>query len=138
MPSWRASAGGLAVHWGMPSASKPAPSSKSAAPSLRFTHSVALREQTLAVLAAVEGAEDALEHREALADLVVTLTHTGLDAYFMAPLKAAGAGFMLQQSANLGMAGAQQVMGSVIRNLVGRMDDPQLRSVCASLRGFMA
>lgn len=45
-----------------------------------------------------------------------------MNYYFMKPLKLAKAGFILQRSANLGMAGALQVMGSVIRNLVGRMD----------------
>lgn len=89
------------------------------------------------MLAAIEEAGDALAHRDALGDLVVELTHAGLDAFFLEPLKLAQPGFMVQQSANLGMAGARQVMGSVIRSIIGRMDDPQLRSVCGSIRGFM-
>lgn len=107
-------------------------------PFLRFTHSADLRARTLAILEAVEGAADATAHGQALADVVVELTHAGLDAYFMQPLKLAKTGFVVQQSANLGMAGARQVMGSVIRSIIGRMDDPQLRSVCESIRGFMA
>jgi hypothetical protein len=35
------------------------------------------------------------------------------------------------------MAGAQQVIGSVIRNIITRMDGPQLLSVVNSLRQFM-
>jgi hypothetical protein len=62
----------------------------------------------------------------------------GLDAYFLEPLEVAGAGFVTRQSAKLGLPGAQQVMGSVIRNIIGRMDGDQLRSVCGSIRGFMA
>lgn len=89
------------------------------------------------MLAAIEEAGDALAHRDVLGDLVVELTHAGLDAFFLEPLKLAQPGFMVQQSANLGMAGARQVMGSVIRSIIGRMDDPQLRSVCGSIRGFM-
>jgi len=89
------------------------------------------------VLAAIEEAGDALAHRDVLGDLVVELTHAGLDAFFLEPLKLAQPGFMVQQSANLGMAGARQVMGSVIRSIIGRMDDPQLRSVCGSIREFM-
>lgn len=89
------------------------------------------------MLAAIEEAGDALAHRDVLGDLVVELTHAGLDAFFLEPLKLAQPGFMVQQSANLGMAGARQVMGSVIRSIIGRMDDPQLRSVCGSIREFM-
>jgi hypothetical protein len=60
-----------------------------------------------------------------------------MDYYFMKPLKLAKVGFIVQQSANLGLAGAQQVMGSVIRNIIGRMDQPQLLSVCGSIRQLM-
>jgi len=67
----------------------------------------------------------------------VELTNSGLDYYFMKPLKLAKAGFIVQQSANLGLAGAQQVMGSVIRNIIGRMDRPQLLSVRGSIRQLM-
>lgn len=122
----------------MAASGKPKPHAKSADPHLRFHHSADLRKRTLAVLEALEGAEDPAEHRDELAEIVVELTHSGLDAYFMAPLKLAKAGFMVQQSANLGMAGAKQVMGSVIRNIIGRMEAPQLVSVCGSIRGFMA
>jgi len=108
-----------------------------ARPSLRFQLSEELHGRTLAVLKALEQAEDPLQDRDDLADLVVELTHSGLDAYFMEPLKQAKAGFVVQQSANLGMAGARQVMGSVVRNIIGRMDGPQLLSVCGSIRQFM-
>jgi len=72
-----------------------------------------------------------------LADLAVELTNTGLDYFFMQPLKLAKAGFIIQQSANIGLAGAKQVMGSVIRNIIGRMGASQLLSVCGSIRQLM-
>ena len=106
-------------------------------PFLRFYHSDALRKKTLAVLRALEQAEDALAHRGALADVVVELMNSGLDYYFMKPLKLAKAGFIVQKSASIGLAGAQQVIGSVIRNIIGRMDKPQLLSVCGSIRQLM-
>lgn len=112
----------------------PAPSEK---PFLRFYHSPALRKKTLAVLVSLEKAPDPTDHRDALADVVVELTNSGLDYCFMRPLGLAKVGFLVQQSANLGLAGAQQVMGSVIRNIIGRMDRPQLLSVCASIREMM-
>ena len=112
-------------------------SSKPSEPFLRFYHSRALRKNTLSLLDALEQAEDATAHRAALADVVVELTNSGMDYYFSKPLKRAKAGFIVQQSANLGLAGVQQVMGSVIRNIIGRMEGPQLLSVCGSIRQLM-
>jgi hypothetical protein len=106
-------------------------------PFLRFHHSAHLRRKTLSVVEALEQAENPIAHADALADLVVELTNTGLDAYFMQPLKLAKPGFVVEQSASLGMIGVQQVMGTVIRRVIGRMDGAQLRSVCASIGQFM-
>ncbi|MCV2358790.1 hypothetical protein LNV08_07335 [Paucibacter sp. TC2R-5] len=106
-------------------------------PSLRFMHSQAMRKQTLKVLSAMEQADAPGEHRAALADMVVVLMTAGMDFYFLAPLKQAKAGFVIQQSANLGMVGVQQLMGGVIRNIIGRMDGPALLSVCGSIRSMM-
>lgn len=47
-------------------------------PSLRFHHSTELRTRTLAVLDALESADDPTEHREALAEVVMELTDVGL------------------------------------------------------------
>jgi hypothetical protein len=116
------------------SSEPPRPSSK---PFLRFYYSDSLRKKTLSVLGTFKEAKDATAHRVALADVVVELTNSGMDYYFMKPLKLAKVGFLVQQSANLGLAGAQQVMGSVIRNIIGRMDQPQLLSVCGSIRQLM-
>jgi hypothetical protein len=113
------------------------PSEPSSRPFLRFHHSEGLRKKTLSILRDLEQAQDATAHREALADVVVELANSGMDCYFMEPLKLAKAGFIIEQSANLGLAGAQQVMGSVIRNIIGRMGGPQLLSVCGSIRQFM-
>lgn len=113
------------------------PSERSSKPFLRFHLSEGLREKTLSVIGDLERARDAAAHRGALADAVVELMKSGLDAYFMKPLHLAKAGFIVEQSANLGLAGAERVMGSVIRNIIGRMGGPQLLSVCGSIRQFM-
>ena len=55
----------------------------------------------------------------------------------MRSLKLAKPGFIVEQSANLGLAGVQQVMGSVVRQIIGRMDGPQLLSVTGSIRQLM-
>jgi hypothetical protein len=106
-------------------------------PFLRFYHSDALRKKTLSLLSAIEQAQDASVHRDALRSLVVELTNSGMDFYFMKPLKLAKPGFLVEQSASLGLAGVQQVMGSVVRQIIGRMDSPQLLSVCGSIRQLM-
>jgi hypothetical protein len=115
----------------------PAPSGSSAKPFLRFYHSAALRQRTLAVITSLESARDPTVHRGALADIAVELTNGGLDYFFLQPLKVAKAGFIVEQSASLGMTGVQQLMASVIRNVVGRMSGAQLLSVGKSLRQFM-
>jgi hypothetical protein len=106
-------------------------------PFLRFHHSHELRVRTLEVLVTVENAEQATTHSEELTELVLELTDHGMDQYFLQSLKATKANFMVQQSAALGLAGVQKVMGTVIRNILGRMDDRQLLVVCSSIRQFM-
>lgn len=118
-------------------AATPSTPGSSSRPFIRFYHSAALRRKTLSVLDALEKSPDASAHRDALADLVVELTSAGLDACFMQPLKAARAGFIVEQSASLGLSGANQVMGSVIRNIIGRMNAAQVLSVSGSVRQFM-
>lgn len=106
-------------------------------PFLRFYHSEALRHKTLAVLVLLEESDDPTDHGGELADMVIELMNSGMDYFFMQPLKESKAGFIVQQSANLGLAGAQQVIGSVIRKIIQRMDDAQLISVCGSIRRLM-
>ncbi len=109
---------------------------RTAEPSLRFYHSKALRAKTLAVLSSVERAKD-LQHRDELSDLVVELTNSGMDYYFLRPLKLAKAGFFVEQSAKVGMAATTRVLASVICSIIGRMDKPQLLAVCSYIRGLM-
>jgi hypothetical protein len=118
---------------------KPAskPSARPSRPFLRFYYPGSLHKKTLALLGKIERARDPTAHRDALADIVVELAASGLDYYFMKPLKLAKAGFILEQSASLGVAAVQQVMASVIRQIIGRMEGPQLLSVCRSIRLFM-
>jgi hypothetical protein len=55
----------------------------------------------------------------------------------MRSLKLAKVGFFVEQTANLGLGAAKQVFASVIRNIIGRLDGPQLLSVCATIRQLM-
>jgi hypothetical protein len=123
-----------------PGAAKRAPKKAAGAgpePFLRFHHSRELRARTLEVLEAVENAEKPAAHSGRLTDLVLELTDSGMDQYFLQSLKATKANFVVQQSAAIGLSGVQKVMGTVIRNIIGRMDDRQLIPVCGSIRQFM-
>jgi len=106
-------------------------------PSLRFFYSDELQAKTLQLLDTLEQAEDPKKHRGTLGELVVELTNTGMDYYFIKPLQLAGVGFVVQQSANLSMAAALKIIGSVIRNIIGRMDKAQLIAVCGYIRQLM-
>ena len=112
-------------------------SSRSPQPFLRFYHSENLRAKTLAVLTALENAKDGTKYRGALADVVVQLTDCGMEYYFLRPLKLANVGFFVQQSANLSMSATTGVLASVIRNIIGGMDGPQLLAVCSYIRQLM-
>ncbi|MGP8169893.1 hypothetical protein [Rhodoblastus sp.] len=116
---------------------RPSKPSAQPKPFLRFYHSESLREKTLSLLSTLEQAEDATKHRDALASLIIELTNSGMEYYFVKPLKLAKPGFIVEQTANLGLAGVQQLMGSVVRQIIGRMDGPQLISVCGSVRHLM-
>jgi len=129
----RAKASATATHTPRKAKAAEAP----AKPFLRFHHSQDLRVRTLAVLDAVEGAEDATDYSVQITEIVLELTDSGMDQYFLQSLKATKANLVVQQSAALGMAGVQKVMGTVIRNIIGRMDGRQLLSVSASIRRFM-
>lgn len=109
-----------------------------AKPFMRFHHSHELRVKTLEVLVTIESAEKATDYSGELTELILELTDTGMDQYFLQPLRATKANFVVQQSATLGLAGVQKVTGTVVRNVLGRMDDRQLLSVCTSIRRFMA
>jgi hypothetical protein len=107
-------------------------------PSLRFYHSVPLRNKTLEVLTAIEADEDATLHRAALADLVLELTETGLAYYFVKPVQEAKVGYLAEQSTKLGLAGILRVMGPVARRVIGGMNTEQLQSVSKHIRHLMA
>ena len=106
-------------------------------PSIRFLYSEELHAQTLAVLEATEQADDPASESGALGDVVVALTETGLDYYFLKPLQMAEAGFVARQSASFGLASAKRLMAPVIRSIIGGMDGDQLLSVCGFIREAM-
>ena len=106
-------------------------------PSQRFCYAEALHAKTLQLLETLEQAEDPARHRGALGDLVVELTNAGLDYYFLQPLRVAKVGFMVQQTANLGVAGASRIMAPMIQNIIGRLNKAQLLTIAGFIRQLM-
>lgn len=113
-------------------AASPVPTA--AEPSLRFHHSPELRARTHAVLGALESAPDHAPHRATVADLVAELTEAGLDYYYLRALRLAQVGFVVEQSARLGISGAAKLIGSVSRKFILRMDRAQLLAVARHIR----
>lgn len=112
-------------------------SGASADPFLRFFHSQALRKKALVTLDALEQAVDPEAHSGDLADLVAELTESGMDYYYLRALQSAKVGFIVEQSARLGMSGAVKVITSVSRKFIGRMDAAQLVVVSGHIRALM-
>jgi hypothetical protein len=120
-----------------PKSAGKAPAERDAAgPFLRFHHSEELQARMLAVLTALEEAEDPENHRAALADLVAELTESGMDYYFLRALRLADSGYVAQQSARLGMSGAVKMISSVSRRFIMNMDRDQLLIVAAHIRSL--
>jgi hypothetical protein len=69
--------------------------------------------------------------------MVLELTDSGMEYYFLRPLKLAQVGFVVEQSAHLGMGGVMRVMAPIIRNIIGHMDRHQLLTVCSHVRQLM-
>ena len=107
-----------------------------AKPFLRFHHSQELRTRTNDVLGDIERDEDPSVHAERLATVVGELTDAGLRYFFMEPLKAAKVGFLVEQTASLGMSSTLMVITPVVRNVVCRMSGEQLQVVATHLRRF--
>lgn len=103
-------------------------------PSMRFYHSKALRDKTFALLDEMEAFPGHPQHGDAMADLVTELIEAGMDYYFMRALKQANVGFVVEQSARMGMSGAVKLISSVNRRFIVRMDKSQLLVVAQHIR----
>lgn len=112
-------------------------SQRRAGPFIRVRHSDALHTRALAILEAVDSADDATGHRDALADVILDLTDNAFDYCFMQPLRKTKPGLLVEQGASLGLLGVQQIVGPVVRQVLARMSSRQLKSVADSIRSFM-
>ena len=109
----------------------------SAKPSIRFFHSAALRARSMKILTRIERDKDPTRHVDELSTLVVDLTETGLNYYFLRPLEQAKAGFVARQTASFGLAGTLRLMSPVIRGVLSGTSAPQLRVIAGHIRQLM-
>ena len=89
-------------------------------PYYKFTHSKPLRKKTLKILDAIDTDDDPTEHRTDLSDNIAELCDTGMKYFFLDPLAKLKMGFVVEQSAKLGVTSALRVMGPTVRQVIGR------------------
>lgn len=119
---------------GTAKAAAPTKTSAASQPSMRFFHSKELRAKTNAVLDALEAMPMHPKHGDAMAGLVQELIEAGMDYYFLRAVRLAKLGFVVEQSAKLGMSGAVTLVSSVSRKFIVRMDQNQLLVVAKHIR----
>jgi hypothetical protein len=105
---------------------------------LRFPPPVALRTRTQKLLAKIDADPDPTRHTDELCTLVIGLTESGMDHYFLKAVVDAKLGFVARQTASLGVAGAVRVMSPIVRSVLGGADAAQLKAVSKHIRGLMA
>lgn len=65
-------------------------------------------------------------HVDALVTVILELTDSGLDYYFLEPLRRIEAGAMSMASARLGIAAAGRGLPTIIRRVVASLDEQQI------------
>lgn len=102
-----------------------------------FALAPALRARTLKLLARIDREDDPTSLTDDLCALTLTLTESGMDAYFLKAVRDAKLGFVARQTAGLGVSGAIRVLAPILRSVLGGADAAQLRAVSKHIRGLM-
>ena len=102
-----------------------------------FDISPALRRRCEEVIVAVREAEDRGEHLAELTEVVVAMTDTGLDFYFLHPLERIGAGRMARGTAQVGVAAARRGLPTVVRRVLATLSDDQLLELVDFIDGIL-
>ncbi len=96
-----------------------------------------LRNRAEAIIEKVRGDTTPKAHADELIEIIVELTHTGLHAYFLAPLERVEVGTLALGTAKLGVATAGKSLPTLVRRILGKMDDDQLREIVEILDEMM-
>lgn len=113
-------------------------STASTLPFIRFHLTEELHAQALDAVKTIAADPKPTEYSGALADLIVELVEHGFDFYFSEPLRQAEAGFVINKTADVGLSATQKMMAPVIRNVIAKLDNEQLRTICVFIQQIMA
>jgi len=91
----------------------------------------------LKALREIEDVPDPRAHVGELAAIIGELTEAGFDYYFLRALRQAKVGFVVLQTASMGVSGAMRFINPVFRSALATMDARQLQVVAAHIRHLM-
>jgi hypothetical protein len=96
---------------------------------LAFHVPAELRDRAEAMIRTVRADPTPKAHADELIELIVELTHTGLHSYFLAPLERVEVGTLAMGTAKLGVGAAGKSLPTIVRRILGKMSDDQLREI---------
>ena len=102
-----------------------------------FELSPELLARTEAIIDKLRSAEDRRARLQELIAVVLELTETGLDAYYLKPLELAEVGFASRSAAKVGVAAAGKGIPVIVRKVLGKMSDEQLLTVADFMDGIL-
>jgi hypothetical protein len=96
---------------------------------LAFSLPPGLQERTEAVIEEVRRSPDPRSHRAELIEVILELTRTGLQSYFLLPLERAGVDSVAYGTAKLGVTAAGRTLPTLVRRVVASLSEEQLRTI---------
>ena len=96
-----------------------------------------LRKRAEAIIEKVRSDTTPKAHADELIEIIGELTHTGLHSYFLAPLERVEVGTLALGTAKLGVAAAGKSLPTLVRRVLGKMSDDQLREIVEVLDEMM-
>lgn len=96
-----------------------------------------LRKRAEAIIEKVREDSTPKAHLGELIEVIVELTHTGLHSYFLAPLERIEVGALSLGVAKVGVSAAGKSLPTLVRRVLARMTDEQLREVVEVLDEMM-
>ena len=107
-------------------------------PFFRFPHSQELRDETLAVLDAIDDPDnDPLEYKDELSVVINSLMDAGMKYFFLVPMKRLQLNAVVYQSGVIGLMGVLGIVAPMVRNVLGHLSAKQLREVSKIMREMM-
>ena len=94
-----------------------------------FSIDAGLERRIREVLESIRQAEDKTAHAREVAEIVVEMTRTGLDYYYLLPLEQARVGFVDLNAARVGIASAGRSLPLIVNRILRNLSSDQLQVV---------